>query len=335
MMREDILSELEKSGARRLKLRQRMAGILASCPRAGSGVHRWLFVTALKLHHYCRDEAELARLITLGCSDCGRDVSEQEIDDAVYNSQPIAEGTVRNRGQPPWPERNEERIEAITKAGPDLAGLEARSPMRWSDGNPHAEEIVGRLFPSNSLICVGKTKCEFRTGPLESWQHFSLLRQMQFLVPSPMTARTGRKQSGGQSQHTLDNTGPRRFLVIEFDPKKWELLSAAEKKGFDSEKSYYESKRDEQAALLWHLGTKAPLAMVVYSGGKSLHGWFFCEGIPEDTVLVFMRIAVSLGADPMTCNNTQFCRMPDGLRDNGKRQRVVFFNPQVLEAKCH
>ncbi len=44
-----------------------------------------------------------------------------------------------------------------------------------------------------------------------------------------------------------------------------------------------------------------------------------------------MRKAVSLGADPATWTRSQFVRMPDGTRDNGKRQTVYFFNGEVLK----
>ena len=44
-----------------------------------------------------------------------------------------------------------------------------------------------------------------------------------------------------------------------------------------------------------------------------------------------MRYAVSLGADRATWTRSQFVRMPDGTRDNGKRQTVYFFNPEVLK----
>ena len=77
------------------------------------------------------------------------------------------------------------------------------------------------------------------------------------------------------SSHTLDNTGPRRFLVIEQDA----------------------GTLDEQAAVLLHLGSMAPLTLAVHSGNRSLHGWFFCAGQPEERLRRFMRRGVSLGAD--------------------------------------
>jgi hypothetical protein len=86
--------------------------------------------------------------------------------------------------------------------------------------------------------------------------------------------------------------------------------------------------------VLWHLARLAPLVMVVHSGGKSLHGWFACQGSSEALQLRFMRYAVMLGADPATWTRCQFVRMPDGLRRRpsafGVRQSVFYFNPNNL-----
>jgi hypothetical protein len=87
----------------------------------------------------------------------------------------------------------------------------------------------------------------------------------------------------------------------------------------------------EQAAVLAHLAKKAPLALVVHSGGKSLHGWFFCEGRSEESLRQFMNGAVTIGADSATWPPLQFVRMPDGLRDGGARQVIHYFNPEVLK----
>jgi hypothetical protein len=89
--------------------------------------------------------------------------------------------------------------------------------------------------------------------------------------------------------------------------------------------------RDLSAALLLHLAEKAPLAVAVHSGGKSLHGWFYCAGVAEDKVSRFFHYAVSLGADSANRNRSQFARMPDGLRKSHTRQTVYFFNPKVVK----
>ena len=85
------------------------------------------------------------------------------------------------------------------------------------------------------------------------------------------------------------------------------------------------------AAIHAELANVRPLALVVHSGGKSLHGWYPCIGEKEEeTMHRFMRFAVSLGADPATWTPVQWVRMPDGIRDNGQRQRILYFNPAVL-----
>jgi hypothetical protein len=172
----------------------------------------------------------------------------------------------------------------------------------------HTEQIIDRLFPGNPLLCCGKSQSDFDTKPRESWR--GELASLQFVVPSPMLAVTGQTKDGKESKHALANTGVRRFLVCEFDT----------------------GAPDEHSALLIHLAGYAPMACAVHSGGKSLHGWFFIHGQPDDKVLKFFRYAVSLGADRATWTRSQFVRMPDGTRDDGKQQTVFFLNFRPLEA---
>jgi len=140
-----------------------------------------------------------------------------------------------------------------------------------------------------------------------------------------MCAQKGRTKQGKQSWHSEENTGPRRFLIVEFD----------------------QGALDNQAALLWHLAQFAPLALVVFSGSKSVHGWFFCEGQSEDTLQRFFDYAVSLGADSKTWSRSQFVRLPDGKRSDSKtsdalahsgirnvpsgRQAVLYFDRGVVQ----
>jgi hypothetical protein len=86
------------------------------------------------------------------------------------------------------------------------------------------------------------------------------------------------------------------------------------------------SRRDLCASILLKLANLAPLAMVVDSGGKSLHGWFRCKGVDQECLSNFFTKATSLGADPMTWNPCQLVRLPWGVRDTGKPQEVLFFN---------
>jgi hypothetical protein len=261
----------------------------------------------LKLHKRCADKEELADLLLLATSNCGRDVPYDEITEAVSNSEPIATG---NKGalqrRPRWPERNEEAIKAITQNATTTAELAADSPVKWDDGQPHTEEIIDALFPGNPLLCAGTRKEFALTRTREEWRSF--MANQQFIVPNPMTSIYGTTKHGEQSMRTLANTAGRRFLVVEFDQGEF----------------------DQHAALLGHLGKFAPLVLVVHSGNKSLLGWFDCKGATPEKVEKFFRYAVRLGADPATWTRCQYVRMPDGQRDGGQRQRVVYFNPSIL-----
>lgn len=307
------------------------AKLLASCPIAGGGVHQWLFRTARVLHAFHQEKGRIVELLAQASATCGREVLHSEIEAAVANSEACAwrpgAGASQRRSKashtPPsapqessrgWPEPNQEQIDAVVAAsGLDgLADLWEVSPVRFDSGEPVTEELIDALFPDNPLLCCGwHVNRDFGTGTREEWR--GKLAGMQFIVPSTMSAEEGRKRNSEQlSVRTLANTGPRRFLVIEFD----------------------RGMVDAHAGLLWHLARLAPLVMAVHSGGKSLHGWFSCAGANGSLLLRFMRYAVSLGADPATWTRCQFVRMPDGLRPRAQgttvRQRVYYFNPENL-----
>src|SRR5262249_17335380 len=221
---------------------------------------------------------------------------------------------------------NFELINSIADRGAGLVDLWEASRLRLDSNAPKADEIVSLLFPGNPLLCCGWTRHRFDTRPRNHWHKLS---DLQFIVPNPMPALRGRTRDHKISAHTLPNTGDRRFLIVEFDfdangsSEETRLFAKLDRERRDV--------RDLCAALLLHLAEKAPLALAVCSGGKSLHGWFYCAGVAEEHVSRFCRYGARLGADRATWIRSQFARMPDGLRDNGKRQSVYFFNPGVLK----
>jgi hypothetical protein len=163
-----------------------------------------------------------------------------------------------------------------------------------------------------------------------------LIQQQQFIVPSAMSARGGKTKQGKQSARSLSNVGLRQFLVIEFDfspdlPNEIGLVvrEIGERLGF--------TPKDICEQLLLHLARQNgfPLALVVDSGGKSLHGWFYCAGHDESPVREFLDTAVAIGADPATWCPCQWVRMPGGIRrESGRppiRQTVIYFNPSAVE----
>jgi hypothetical protein len=296
--------------------------LLAAPPCAGEGVHAWLFRVARQLHAHL-PAVEIVALLESQVATCGWHVPRNEIVSAVQNS--LACAWQRRAGgnaapvQPvaKWPGVNKEQRGAIVRDNGGLADLWELSRPRIEDNQQHTEEIIDRLFPGNPLLCCGKyakkpdgeSYTDFDTKPREDWR--GELSALELIVPSPMSATTGLTQKGEESKHSLNNTGTRRFLVVEFDT----------------------GTPDEHAALLIHLAGYAPLVCAVHSGGKSLHGWFYVHGQSDAKVLRFFRYAVSLGADDQLWCKSQFCRMPDGRRDNSNRQTVFFVNFKPMETK--
>lgn len=173
------------------------------------------------------------------------------------------------------------------------------SPDRL-DGGISQMMILEWLFPDpDKLVCIGKSAFEFHTARLNQFKDLSTC---QFVVPCYMTAKRGTTQEGKLSMHCLDNCGPRRFCVCDFD----------------------EPASKDHPAIIWQLKKAFDLVMVLSSGGKSLHAWF---SIQEDEEEDFWKAAIPLGADPaLMRNRSSFVRLPMGQRDNGKRQGVLYFD---------
>ena len=289
------------------QLPQFVRDLLASPPRRGDGLNLWLFRAARVLHPF-RDADGIIDLLQAATD--GEPIKPSEIERAVTRSKSCA----WQPGQPvrvqehvsPWPQINTARRDAIIQTGGGLYDLWETSPVRLDDNTPHTETLIDRLFPGDPLLCCGLSKSKFDTRSREEWR--GKLSVLAVIVPSPMTARRGLTQDDKNSAHALSITGKRRYLVIEFD--KGDV--------------------DNHAALLLHLAESAPLALVVHSGSKSLHGWFAVHEQTEPQLRRFMSYCVSLGADPATWSRSQFVRLPDGTREKDKRQVVYYFNAEVI-----
>jgi hypothetical protein len=303
-----------KRGGTNNALPRFLQDLLSTPPPAGSGFHVWMFNCSKYLAAF-RDEADIIELLFAKAEGCGRIVPSTEIlaavrDGAAVGYKPGKNPAHTKKPAPKWPALNQEaRQAAIQSAGMNLADLWDASPIPCTQDSTDAEFFADELFPGNPLLCVGLDMRTFTTAPRESFR--GKLGEMALIVPSPMSALLGKKKNpkpneNPLSAHTLDNTGPRRYLVTEFDS----------------------GTPDEQAALIWHLRSFAPLVLVLWSGGKSIHAWWDCQGNDDSVTHRFMRYAVSLGADSATWTRVQFVRLPQGWRaDKQRRQEVYFFNP--------
>jgi hypothetical protein len=307
--------------------------LLSAPPAEGTGLHQWLYRCACALKPW-RDDESIVNLLAVATHGTRRNL-QREIRDAVCNArngwEPGMIPQIRSQGETKtWPKRNDEQIATILADGYGEADLWEASPRRFEcESESTTGEMLALLFPGNPLLCIGWRKDAFATREREAWSRFK--RPLQFIVPSPMSRPFGLTRDGKSSPKTNANTGPRRFLVIEFDFEPEKCVADARLSAIGARNGLHHT-RDLCACLLRHLATFAPLALVVWSGGKSLQGWFPVIGQPEELGRDLFRRACLIGADRATWTPSQFIRVPYGLRDNGNIQAPIYFNPSLLPA---
>ena len=94
--------------------------LIVTPPRAGEGVHGWLFRVARQLHAHL-PAVEIVRLLEIRVANCGRQVPRSEIVAAVQNALPCAWQATGKAGPAQtvskWPAVNQEQREAIIQIG--------------------------------------------------------------------------------------------------------------------------------------------------------------------------------------------------------------------------
>ena len=268
-----------------------------------NGIHNWVIAAAWHCRRTKVDPVEAVRIIQSHDGTLRRHLQPREATDAVekvYSAKLDPSIRLSKRIElPVWNAEETQRI--YRESGTAVEDLLLLSP-EFDPPEILTRTILEVLFPDpDGLLCIGKSAYQFRTSPLR--EHDQLFQQ-SFIVPAYMTAATGTTQAGKESAHTKSNTGARRYIVCDFD----------------------EPPPDEHPAIIIHLANCRPLTMVISSGGKSLHAWFPVSVSANDDRL-FWRLCVALGADAaLMRNHSQFVRLPNGHRDNGKKQHCVYLN---------
>jgi hypothetical protein len=314
-------------------------------PDCSSGTHpclrqlaKWLVI------YFAEHEGAAARWLAHAAALCDRDVSDAEIDrlliwaEGLFGKHGRAKGISDGSSVGERPQVDLEELYGIALAGPSLSEYRESSPQQFCGARKTDEvlEAWGRYAGQvDPLICFGADD-RFWTRPHSAVR--GILHVHAQIVPSPMRAPKGLTVDGRWSEHTKDGTGDRMFLVTEFDftkttpkgkPTIWgPLLHRCQQAGI--------TVLDLNAALLAHLAKERSLWMTVFSGSKSLQGWFPCRAVGEEQLhRWFVGSARRLGACPSTWCKSQFVRMPDGSRApnrEGKtvRQSIEYYDPKVL-----
>lgn len=276
----------------------RLVEMLSAFPGPGH-FHRWLFRVALHMRHY-HSEAWTFAFLRECAGDMDRCVPDVEIQQAISRAYAMEEGAFQQEASTDWLVASPKRI---------TWAVENTVSLPFKDSGILAQDVLPLLFSSDDLVCTGASQYSASVDPLRAVLPHA--HTLQFIVPSPMLGKYGTNQKGEVSPRCLNNTAKRRFLVVESDTVA----------------------KEKQVLVLSHLAKIAPLVLVVDSGGKSLHGWFFFDGTPEYYSRLFLQYACTLGADPHAWTRCQWVRMPGGSRYSGGaaiRQTVLYLDKEKL-----
>jgi hypothetical protein len=177
---------------------------------------------------------------------------------------------------------------------------------------------IGDLFANiDFLVCAAKSVVSSKLIKLSDLISKHRLDSFELTVASPFVDAVVRDNKGNKINPKRDcNVCKRMYQIVEFDK--------------------VESLQDQIRLMLW-LNDKdfLDLAMIVYSGNKSLHGWFTCWNNDESEIRTFFQEATKIGADPRMRVPSQFCRMPDGYNQKYKRkQDVIYYRSDIVLAQA-
>ena len=291
---------------------QKTLKVLSMAPVEGE-THRWLALAATGLAAgggLTRENCGRFLREVCGVWVSHRAVPEREIGEALRLAYDrAATRGAAKRSRVAWPVFDERARSTAAAAAPALFdGV--------TDTGLTADEALRGLFAPGERVCCGWICERPIIRPAGEW--LPRASTAQFIVPNPMKAAQGMTKDGRPSARCQDNVAERRFVVAEFDDAAFG--------------------KPQQARVASALAAALPLAMVVDSGGKSLHAWFDCRGRHPNGVAALFAAAVKLGADKTRWDPCGWVRMPGGLRRRDgavTRQKILYFKANAGRGQTH
>jgi hypothetical protein len=284
----------------RKKLSPKCRDILAAGPSEG-GTHDWILRASACLSNTLLNADEAFEIIRRCCDAevTHRRIPDREIKDHVafaYGYLPKNESGSNPIRQGDFP----------CKSHPAVAGaLADYEPICGSSEVAEWREALECLFNPGDLACIGIGAHRAEIQPMPTARD---LEGYELICANPMKGKFGKRAGGELSVRCQDNIATRRHLVVEFDT---------------------EPDLQNQARLHSCLSAVVPCVLVVWSGGKSLHGWYNVEGMSLTEQAAFFSKACFLGADASLWDTCKWVRMPGGTRsENGKRQSIIYMDEE-------
>ena len=305
---------------------------LMGIPAPGSGCHPGLLGGANVCRSYGLRPAQAAQVIIASIPHGDRDVTSQEVDDAVAKA--YGENAARCVGQHSKmsildrrPPIDGSKLFAsyvtigMVHGGTEevmAAALTGRSPVSIpSAPQAQAAALLSACFkPAETVFCGGRHDAgRDALMPAGEWcallaSEPGCLASMPFIIANPLSGRFAQR-ADGRCRTLRGDACVVRFphAVAEFDKRS----------------------RLEQLAF-WHgmIDKGANVAAIIDSGNKSFHGWLRVDaaGAADWTELVerklFGEFLVPLGVDSSCKNEARLSRMPGHTRENGRLQRLLY-----------
>lgn len=175
-------------------------------------------------------------------------------------------------------------------------------------------EVLTHLYGLNEHLFIGQTT-DTAVYTVQQWIDAIGQTVPENIPPqmiwNPMTGEQGKTKEGKLSYRCDSTIAEYRFSMVEFD----------------------EMSMEDQ--LRFWAGCRLPVAAIIYSGGKSLHGILKISNVRNKSEwnatvrdTIYNRWLIPLGVDKTCHNPSRLSRSPGAYRaDKGKYQTLLYLNP--------
>lgn len=194
----------------------------------------------------------------------------------------------------------------------DLISLSEASPVDVFGLLPDsdAEAVLEALYGADEWLYIGDTFGR-EIKQVKDWLKEDLAKYPH-IIPNPMTGDWGITGTGKASRRCEETVKELRFAVMEMD----------------------DVPLDQQVAFWMKcIELKLPVAAVIHSGSKSLHGWMKVDCGSDHAKWersvkgwLFNEFGVKYGIDRACSNKARLSRLPSHYREGKSQQRLLYLN---------
>lgn len=285
-------------------------------PGIGGGSHPYLMTCANSAKNAGRSSDQAFQEIREAIPPGRKLIRDSEIRDAIKNAYKQNLQIPPRKQNTPEPDFNA----FVTGYDSDIQVLINSSRSLLNGDYRDALLLLDTLYGPEESLFIGN---QYGQGvrKVSEWKPYiegsaPALVNLPHLIPNPLSGDLGLTKSGNKSMRCDDCVADFRFAVVEFDNRP----------------------QEEQVAFwLAAIDKSWPVAAVIHSGGKSLHGWLAvkCNDCAdwEQSIeqRLFPKLLVPMGCDRACRNESRLSRLPGHFRtEKGNWQRLLYLNPEVF-----